>query len=321
MLKVKFGVPQGSILGPILFNLYVTHLNINGPSTYLQYADDTTLLRHVKLKNLQQTVTSMQDEMNEIYNWSSSNNLQLNIAKTKLMLFSTKQMSRIHNLHDVGIKISSNNKNIERVNTIKILGVNFNEHLTWQDHIKCVLQNGFATLKTLKQFKRTADMNLKKSLVQSLVLSKIQYCNVVYSHAPDYLICRLQKLQRAAASFVLSRYSNDVDILNLKWLPVKESLSLSIVKLAHKSLYDNSFPNYMKLHFKPSPQKILRNGSTKSNEIVTNNMEGTFPYNASKNFNDLPSTVRKIDDYTKFSILSKKYFIDKAMARVISLNN
>ena len=197
MLKVKFGVPQGSILGPILFNLYVTHLNINGPRTYLQYADNTTLLRHVKLKNLQQTVTSMQDEMNEIYNWSSSNNLQLNIAKTKLMLFSTKQMSRIHNLHDVGIKISSNNKNIERVNTIKILGVNFNEHLTWQDHIKCVLQNGFATLKTLKQFKRTADMNLKKSLVQSLVLSKIQYCNVVYSHAPDYLICRLQKLQRA----------------------------------------------------------------------------------------------------------------------------
>ena len=54
---------------------------------------------------------------------------------------------------------------------------------------------------------------------------------------------------------------------------------------------------------------------------MTNNMEGTFEHTASKTFNDLPASIRKIDEYEKFSILAKKYFIDKAMARVISFSN
>ena len=172
----------------------------------------------------------------------------------------------------------------------------------------------------MKQFNRTADINLKKSLAQCLILSKIRYGNVVFGNAPDYLIGRLQKLQRTAASFVLNRYCNDVEILNLKWLPVKESILLSTVKLAHKSLYDERFPSYMKLRFKPTPQRVLRN-TIKSHEIMTNNMEGTFEHTASKTFNDLPASIRKIDEYEKFSIFAKKYFIDRAIARVIRLSN
>jgi len=77
-LDVQFGVPQGSILGPILFNLYVTTINMNGP---LAYADDTTLLQHSKIKDLPITIESMQAEMNNINQSLERNNLSLNAKK------------------------------------------------------------------------------------------------------------------------------------------------------------------------------------------------------------------------------------------------
>jgi len=118
-LHVEFGVPQGSILGLILFNLYVTTICSNGNSKYLIYADDTTLLRHTKVKDLPQIINEMQLEMNNINRWSELRNLCLNATKTKTILFSTSQMSRRHNLQEEIININSNNEQLEKVTNVK----------------------------------------------------------------------------------------------------------------------------------------------------------------------------------------------------------
>ena len=68
-LQIDFGVPQGSILGPVLFNLYVRTISSDGRSNYL-YADDTTMLRHTKVVDLQNTIDEMQHEINEVNAWS-----------------------------------------------------------------------------------------------------------------------------------------------------------------------------------------------------------------------------------------------------------
>lgn len=321
-LRVNFGVPQGSILGPVLFNLYVCLLNQNGPSSYLQYADDVTLKQHAKVKDIGQTVTSMQNEMTNIFNWSTQNNLQLNPTKTKLMLFSTKQLSRLHHLDDLDINITSDQQPIRRVKVFKILGVHFNENLQWNDHINSIIKSGYATLRSLKQFKRFADFKLKKTLAECLVLSKIKYCDAIFCDTPKYLVTRLQKLQNASASFIYNKHCNMNDVLKLRWLPVEEGMSFSIVKLAHKSLHDSdTWPSYLKLSFKPQPLRALReNELLRTNVVVTNNVEGTFCYAAAINFNDLPVNVRKTVDYNKFSSETRKYLFDKATARVLELN-
>jgi exonuclease III len=316
-LSVKFGVPQGSILGPVLFNLYVTQLSSNGSSTYLQYADDTTLLRHTKPKALNETIESMQKEMDSIFQWSTKNNLQLNATKTKLMLFSTKQMSRAHKLEEHDIYVTSNNKYIQRVDSFKILGVHFNNHLTWNNHVNSIIKSGFVTLKTLKQFKRLADFKLKKSLAECLVLSKISYCNTIFSNVPNYLIRRLQKLQRASVSFILNRYCDDTDVIGLHWLPVEESMALSIVKLAHKAVHNNeNWPSYLKLKFNEVPQRILRANVTQT--IQSNDPEGTFSHTAATHYNDLPCNIRRIEEYFTFCNEAKKFYFDKATARILS---
>ena len=129
-LQIDFGVPQGSILGPVLFNLYVRTISSNGRSNYLLYADDTTLLRHTKVLSLPQTIKEMQLEMNEVNTWSEKKNLCLNSQKTKAILFSTLQMLKRHNLDNTMVEIFNHNQPIERISDVKVLGVKFNQHLT-----------------------------------------------------------------------------------------------------------------------------------------------------------------------------------------------
>ena len=88
-------------------------------------------------------------------------------------------------------------------------------------------------------------MKVKKTLAKVLILSKINYCNVVYGQLPKHLINRLQRVQ--TAGYLYRRYAKTLDVINLNWLPIDENLEVNTVKLPHKSLNDKLFPNYLKL--------------------------------------------------------------------------
>ena len=143
LLPVAFGVPQGSILGPVLFNLYMADLqDEKSDCNYLQYADDTSLYQHCKVKNLDKCGEDIGRELTRAYGWSTSSNLVLNPDKTKMMIFSTTQMSKTHNLSSLDlVKLSINGRNIERKRSWKVLGVEFNEHLKWNAHLEEVIRS------------------------------------------------------------------------------------------------------------------------------------------------------------------------------------
>ena len=103
-----------------------------------------------------------------------------------------------------------------------------------------MLTEGYSTLRTLKKIKRLTPFHVQKMLAESLILSRINYGIVLYKNAPAYLIKRIQRLQNAAAGYVLMRYSNEKDVISLNLLPVIELIDFEISKLAHKALYDES---------------------------------------------------------------------------------
>ena len=103
------------------------------------------------------------------------------------------------------------------------------------------MKSCYGILRILRQFKRFTLLNVPKTLAETLALSKISYCNVVYAHLPNYQTNRSQRIQNTATGYVLNRYARMTDATeHLKWLPIKENNEFSISKLVFLALNDTN---------------------------------------------------------------------------------
>ena len=132
--NIRTAVPQGSILGPLLFIIYVN--DINKASKKIEaiiYADDTSLNSIIKVFGNNHTSNNINNELLLVYDWLKANKLSLNISKTKYMMFRYRQ-NRAKTLPKLDLYIDGNE--IQKKNTFDFLGVTLNETLTWNDHIQ-----------------------------------------------------------------------------------------------------------------------------------------------------------------------------------------
>ena len=185
--------------------------------------------------------------MEKLLSWSQQNSLIFNCDKLQSILFSSSRLSSKHNLEDSSVLIRCSGQSIQQKANVKLLGVIFDQHLTWIDQINNIIRSTHGTLRVLRKFSRFTPMKVRKTLAEALILSKINYCNVVYGQLPKYLINRLQWVQNATVGYVYGRYAKTLDVINLNWLPIEKNIEMNTVKLAHKSLNNELWPNYLKL--------------------------------------------------------------------------
>ena len=161
-LKLKsFGVPQGSILGPVLFKLYT--VDLQDELSCFQYADDATILAHGRPNELSSLETALNEDLEKLVSWSSSTNLALNPKKTKVMVISTEQLSKQHSLQSYSPALKIREKDLQLERCSKLLGVILNEHLSCDDHIAKVTSSCFCTMSILRKFKNHMPFKLKKT--------------------------------------------------------------------------------------------------------------------------------------------------------------
>ena len=153
----------------------------------------------------------------------------------------------------------------------------------------------------------------KKSLVQSLVLSKLNFNDTVSYPLPMFLQKKMQRVQNAAAGFVLNRYCSEEDVLKLGWLPTLENTQLNILKLGHRALYNNNWPEYLKLS-RHNSSRTLR--STSAPFLQISLLKGTFQYSVPNLYNDLPANISSIPDYHYFVKESARILKAKAIMRL-----
>ena len=315
---VNFGVPQGSVLGPILFNLYVTDLQDGIETKICQYADDTTCYAHSKVKNLHNCIKNLESDLSKVCTYSTDNNLIFNAKKTKVMLFGSSKMFQLHNLGEKNtFSIMVNNKKLERESVWKVLGINFDEHLKWSSHINDQVKSCYKKLSVLRHLKRFTNLNRRKMLAESLVLAKLDYGNALLYNANQTDINRIQKAINTTAAYVTGKYCRTSDVLQLNWLPANERMKSSLIKLTHKSIHDDQFPAYLKLNRKIRNSN-LRQLTYDLDKVEFTVNDNTFQGKPSRLFNDLPSKLRSEKNYNSFSKHLKSYLIDSALARTIT---
>ena len=108
------------------------------------------------------------------------------------MILSTPQMSRVHHLDEYDPNIAVSGYKLERIKSCKLLGVHMNEHLKWDDHIKHTVSGCYATLSILRKLKCLAKYGLGKQLAETLILSKLDYADLVIYPLPQFLLRRVQ---------------------------------------------------------------------------------------------------------------------------------
>ena len=133
------------------------------------------------------------------------------------------------------------------------------ENLKWTDHITKTASSCFAALSIIKKIKNLAPTALKKQLAESLILSKLDYNDVVMYPLAQYLQTKSQRVQKCPASFVKNGYANVTDVIKLGWLPVKERNELHLLRATHKAMYDVHWPSYLPLQKRENIRRLRSN--------------------------------------------------------------
>ena len=248
---VTRGVPQGSILGPLLFLIY-----INDISKCLDYgvarlfADDTNLtFSGCSFPALQ---NKMSKDLKGIASWLSANRLTLNVLKTDFMVVGSRQ--RVASLEE-DIALSLLDTKLEQVKSVKCLGVDIDEYLTWDNHMLSIRQNvtrNVSVLRRVKPFLKTENLiNIYRSIIEPY----FTYCCIVWDSISETQTVNLQKLQNRAARIITgasySQRSSDV-LCELGWMTL-ETMDLSIIHLSmdlsiHPSIHVSIYPSIHQHH-------------------------------------------------------------------------
>ena len=318
--EVQCGLPQGSQSGPKRYSDYVFPLSRLIRALlllYHYYADDAQVGKVCNPRSTEdqrEAVQCLEMGISDISDWMFKNRLKLNNSKTEFITFVSKPNSKFIEITNIQVGSDS----VCSVPVVRNLGVLMDKSLSFDQHINHLRKTCFFYLSWIRKVRSYLTPAATKVLVHALIISRIDYCNSLFTGLPQRALNRIQQIMNAAAR-VITRQPRQSHISStlreLHWLPIKERCEFKTLTIVYKSL-NNSAPVYLtdKLQLY-TPSRQLR--SIQQELLVVPRYskqfgKRTFSYIGPELWNKLPINIKRAESLREFKHLLKTHLFVKA---------
>ena len=305
-------MPQGSVLGPVLFTLYTASLGELLDSFSVRhhfYADDTSLYVTFEPTEVTQTIAHVERCVAAIRTWMKQKMLKLNETKTEAILISSKPVSTT--LPQVSFKIGT--ASVIASDVVKYIGVFLDKNLNMNDHINAICRSAQFHLFNIGRIRKYLDVPTCERLIHAFISSRLDYCNAVLFGLPKKQLDKLQRIQNAAARLLtMTRRRDHITpiLMLLHWLPIEYRIQYKIALIVFKCIHGMA-PAYLSELLLPYVQ--TRNLRSQEQQLLREQPNGSavfgrcFSVCAPKIWNSIDFNVRNCETVVTFKSKLKTF--------------
>ena len=231
-MAVKSGVPQGTVLGPTLFLIFINDLAERVNSSVRLFADDCVMYRDIET---QADCNSLQADLDALHQWEKTWMMRFNAKKCHI-LRATHRRKTINHEYELGGTVLS------EVSSYPYLGVELSNDLKWNVHINKVVKSGSSTLGVIRRNLSNCPRSIKDLAYRSLLRPKLEYASSIWDPYTDANIKALEAVQRRAARCVSNTYSREASVTamlkQLEWPSLEQWRAEARLSMFHRIVYD-----------------------------------------------------------------------------------